>query len=235
MTAVPGVPTRRRSRWPLLLGVAAVSGVIAWLAFSGIGNALVYYQTPSELLARGEAAVGQAVRLGGLVKEDSVTGPATDLTFVLTDGSREVTVHSSVAPTSSFREGTGAVVEGELGADGVFEARLNPNADRAIDLFLALLEYLQPAVDVFVHDWRTGERWRGEGLANPDVRDAVARARQTLARWAGVDAALANGLLAVAGGILGRDLRHGPRTLEALGLASHSKDQMKQLLQQGRR
>jgi opine dehydrogenase len=57
----------------------------------------------------------------------------------------------------------------------------------------------------------------------------------SVARWAGVDAPLANGLLAVAGGILGRDLRHGPRTLEALGLASHSKDQMKQLLQQGRR
>lgn len=72
-------------------------------------------------------------------------------------------------------------------ANGVFEARLLPNADRAIDLFLALLEYLQPAVDVFVHDWRTGERWRGEGLANPDVRDAVARARQTLARWGGVE------------------------------------------------
>jgi cytochrome c-type biogenesis protein CcmE len=123
MTAAPGVPTPRRPRWPLLLGVAAVAGVIAWLGFSGIGNALVYYQTPTELLARGEAAVGQAVRLGGLVKEDSVTGPATDLTFVLTDGSNEVTVHSSVAPTSSFREGSGAVVEGELGADGVFEAR----------------------------------------------------------------------------------------------------------------
>jgi opine dehydrogenase len=57
----------------------------------------------------------------------------------------------------------------------------------------------------------------------------------SVARWAGVDAPLANGLLAVAGGILGRDLRRGPRTLEALGLAAHSKDQMKQLLQQGRR
>jgi hypothetical protein len=72
-------------------------------------------------------------------------------------------------------------------ANGVFEARLLPNADRSIDLFLALLEYLQPAVDVFVHDWRTGERWTGSGLANADVRDAVARARQTLARSAGVE------------------------------------------------
>ncbi len=40
------------------------------------------------------------------------------------------------------------------------------------------------------------------------------------ARHAGVDAPVAHGLLAVVGAFLGRDLRHGPRTLEALGLAS---------------
>jgi opine dehydrogenase len=57
----------------------------------------------------------------------------------------------------------------------------------------------------------------------------------SVARWAGADAPLANGLLAVAGAILGRDLRQGPRTLEALGLASLSTDRMKQLLQQGSR
>lgn len=114
------VPPRRR--WGLLLGVAAVVGVIAWLGFSGIGNALVYYQTPSELLARGEEAIGQQVRLGGLVKEGSVGGPATDLTFVVTDGTSEITVHSTSAPTSSFNEGVGAVVEGRLTGSGVFEA-----------------------------------------------------------------------------------------------------------------
>ena len=69
----------------------------------------------------------------------------------------------------------------------IYEARLLPNADRAIDLFLALLEYLQPAVTVYIHDWRTGERWTGADLANVDVRDAMARARQALSRAAGVE------------------------------------------------
>jgi cytochrome c-type biogenesis protein CcmE len=40
----------------------------------------------------------------------------------LTDGEHEIPVHSTVAPTRSFREGSGAVVEGALGASGVFEA-----------------------------------------------------------------------------------------------------------------
>jgi len=57
----------------------------------------------------------------------------------------------------------------------------------------------------------------------------------SVARWAGVDAPIANGLLALAGAILGRDLHQGPRTLEALGLASLSRDEMKRLLQHGSR
>ena len=117
----PILPPPRRP-WGILVLVGVVLVVVGYLAFSSIGNALVYYLTPSELLDRGEAAVGETVRLGGQVATGSVSGPATDLTFVLTDGDAEITVHSTVAPTRSFREGSGAVVEGALGADGVFEA-----------------------------------------------------------------------------------------------------------------
>ena len=56
----------------------------------------------------------------------------------------------------------------------------------------------------------------------------------SVARWTGFDAPVAKGLLALAGAILGRDLRHGPRTLEALGLASLSHAEFKRLLEQGR-
>jgi cytochrome c-type biogenesis protein CcmE len=111
-----------RRPWGVLVLVAVVLVVVAYLAFSSIGSALVYYLTPSELLERGEAGIGQTVRLGGQVAVGSVSGPATDLTFAITDGDAEITVHSTVAPTRSFREGTGAVVEGQLGTDGIFEA-----------------------------------------------------------------------------------------------------------------
>jgi cytochrome c-type biogenesis protein CcmE len=120
--AAPLPPPARRRAWGPWLAVAVIGAVLAWLLFSGLSSALVYYLTPTELAVRGEAAVGSPVRLGGLVLPGSVSGAATDLTFVLTDGETEITVHSTVAPTSSFREGAGAVVEGTLRADGVFEA-----------------------------------------------------------------------------------------------------------------
>jgi cytochrome c-type biogenesis protein CcmE len=118
--APPPVPRRRRGG--LLLGIAAIAAVFGYFAWSGIGSALVYYLTPSELAERGDAAVGQGVRLGGLVKEGSMEGPATDLRFVLTDGDHDVPVHTTVAPPAMLREGIGAVVEGTLNEQGVFEA-----------------------------------------------------------------------------------------------------------------
>jgi len=118
---MPPLPPRGR-RWGILIGMAVVVVVIAYIAFSSVGNALVYYRTPTEVLARGDAAIGETLRLGGLVKVGSIAGEAPDLTFVLTDGTSEMRVHSTSAPTRSFREGIGAVVQGSLTASGVFEA-----------------------------------------------------------------------------------------------------------------
>jgi opine dehydrogenase len=53
------------------------------------------------------------------------------------------------------------------------------------------------------------------------------------ARDAGVGAPVAHGLLAIVGGFLGRDLRHGPRTLEALGLAGLGPSELRQRLHDG--
>jgi opine dehydrogenase len=55
----------------------------------------------------------------------------------------------------------------------------------------------------------------------------------SVARWCGVDAPVAHGLLAVTGGFLGRDLRRGPRTLEALGLAGLDRGALRQRLHDG--
>lgn len=53
------------------------------------------------------------------------------------------------------------------------------------------------------------------------------------ARYAGVDAPVAHGLLALAGAILGRDLREGERSFEALGLAALSPDALRRRLVDG--
>lgn len=55
----------------------------------------------------------------------------------------------------------------------------------------------------------------------------------SVADWAGVEAPIARGLLAIASAICGRDLRQGPRTLPALELAGLDRAQMRALLHDG--
>jgi len=57
----------------------------------------------------------------------------------------------------------------------------------------------------------------------------------SVARWAGCEAPIAHGILAITGAYLGRDLRRGPRTLESLGLDGLSREAMTALLRDGER
>ncbi len=105
-------------------GVAVIVAVFAWLLFGGLEKNVVFFLTPRELLAKGNEGVGVPVRLGGQVKPGSVKWDAQtlDLRFTVTDGAREMQVHSTGAPPQMFRDGMGVVVEGRVGAGGVFNA-----------------------------------------------------------------------------------------------------------------
>src|SRR5919205_1216974 len=81
-------------------GLAAVIGAFAYLLYGGIGQNLVYFWSPRELLAKGDTAYDKPVRLGGLVVPGSVrwNPESLDLRFVVTDGAHQVRVRSKGAP-----------------------------------------------------------------------------------------------------------------------------------------
>ena len=112
-----------KRKW-ILGGVAVIVAVFAWLLFGGLRENVVFFLTPQELLAKGAEGVDVPVRLGGQVKPGSVKWDAQtlDLRFAVTDGAREVQVHSTGAPPQMFRDGMGVIVEGRYARSGVFEA-----------------------------------------------------------------------------------------------------------------
>lgn len=78
----------------------------------------------------------------------------------------------------------------EARPDGIFEAHVAANAERAVDLFYTLSEQFPPAVDLELADRRVGRAWLGTGVALPDARDAIARLKIPLATYGGVDASV---------------------------------------------
>jgi cytochrome c-type biogenesis protein CcmE len=108
----------------LLTGAAVIVAAFGYLVYGGLGENLVYFVTPTELLARGPSAYDTPMRLGGEVKPGSIDWDADRLAlrFALTDGEGEVMVNSRGAPPQMFRDGMGVVVEGRFGESGVFES-----------------------------------------------------------------------------------------------------------------
>ena len=87
-----------------------------------------------------------------------------------------------------FRSGTDGftfVKNGEI-----YEAYIAANAERVVDLFYTLSEQLAPAIDLVIEDLRSEATWRGESVALPDVRDAIARLKVPLATYGGVEISL---------------------------------------------
>lgn len=119
---------KRTKTLGLIAGMVVVLGGFGYLLYGNIGENIVYFLTPAELLAKGEEAYGPPVRLGGVVKAGSVqwNAEALDLRFVMREEGGEVAVHSQGAPPQMFQSDMGVIVEGRLtrGANGqpLFEA-----------------------------------------------------------------------------------------------------------------
>src|SRR5689334_19544849 len=104
----------RRPARSLALGGAVILAALGFLIYQGISSNLVYYITPSELLAKGAESNGQSFRVGGQVRPHSVHwNPYTQVVrFVLQDPKGSVHVVSHGQPPELFRQGIGCVVEG---------------------------------------------------------------------------------------------------------------------------
>jgi cytochrome c-type biogenesis protein CcmE len=109
----------------LALVVIAVVAVIAavLLAMWGLKDRAAYFYTPAEVAA-GKAAVGQPIRLGGMVEKGSIQKMSDGVTirFKVSDGVADVPVVFRGIVPDLFREGSGAVAEGRLSSDGTFVA-----------------------------------------------------------------------------------------------------------------
>lgn len=107
----------------LAIAVTVIAAALGFLVYQGISNNLVYYVTPSELMAKGVQADGESLRLGGQVRPGSRhwDAPTQTLRFVLQDPRAFVPVVSHGLPPQMFREGIGVVVEGTY-MRGLFRA-----------------------------------------------------------------------------------------------------------------
>lgn len=115
-------PVRKQRLVIVLMIVIGASLAVALTAYALRQNINAFY-TPTQIQS-GEAAVGQRLRVGGLVVEGSVerAGEGLMVSFELSDNLSTVSVDYEGILPDLFREGQGILANGELVAPGRVKA-----------------------------------------------------------------------------------------------------------------
>ena len=84
-----------------------------FLILQSLKENVVYFQSPSEIKSIVELDKNK-IRVGGMVKMQSVSVNSKEINFIITDFKNEINVRYSGAVPNLFEEGKGVVAEGFL-------------------------------------------------------------------------------------------------------------------------
>jgi len=100
-------------RFLFLILILASIALSVFLILQSLRENVVYFQSPSEIKNLIETNK-KKIRIGGMVKNQSININAKEVNFVITDFKNEIRVSYSGAIPNLFAEGKGVVAEGFL-------------------------------------------------------------------------------------------------------------------------
>ena len=95
--------------------------LITFLTLKSLEENVVYFQSPTEIKSLTKLEKSK-IRVGGMVKKNSVSINSNELNFIITDTKNEINVAYSGAVPNLFAEGKGVVAEGFLRDRNFFSA-----------------------------------------------------------------------------------------------------------------
>ena len=108
-------------RFVFLVLILASVILTVFLVLQSLKENVVYFQSPSEIKSLIELDK-KKIRVGGMVKEQSVFINSDEVNFIITDFKNEINVVYSGAVPNLFAEGKGVVAEGFLKDKNYFTA-----------------------------------------------------------------------------------------------------------------
>ena len=92
-----------------------------FLVLKSLEENVVYFQSPSEIHLSAELDK-KKIRIGGMVKKNSISVSANEINFIITDFKNEINVSYTGAIPNLFEEEKGVVAEGFLKDRNFFSA-----------------------------------------------------------------------------------------------------------------
>ena len=103
-----------KSRIFFLLLLSILTAVIIFFVIKSLEENVVYFFSPTEIYDRPNISFNTKIRIGGLVKQDSLSINKTFTKFIITDLKNEIVVTYIGSVPNLFSEGKGVIAEGQL-------------------------------------------------------------------------------------------------------------------------
>ena len=104
--------TKNRSKIFLLFSIALVLGI--FVSIKVLEDNVLYFLSPTEINEKQNLNLNDKIRIGGMVKKDSIIVNKNEIKFTVTDFQNEIIVSYKGTVPNLFAEGKGVVAEGFL-------------------------------------------------------------------------------------------------------------------------
>ena len=109
-------------RFFFILLIFVTLSLSIFLILKSLEENVIFFQSPSEIKGLPELKKNK-IRVGGMVKNNSISVETEELNFIITDFKNEIIVTYSGVVPNLFAEGKGVVAEGKLKDKNFFLAK----------------------------------------------------------------------------------------------------------------
>jgi cytochrome c-type biogenesis protein CcmE len=103
-----------KSRIFFLSVLVILAALVIFVILRSLEENVVYFFSPTEIYNKANISVDKQIRIGGLVKKNSVSKNDISINFIITDLKKEIVVSYNGIVPNLFSEGKGVVAEGKL-------------------------------------------------------------------------------------------------------------------------
>ena len=103
-----------KSRIFFLLLSLISAAIVIFMVLRSLEENVVYFFSPTEIYNKTNISFNKKIRVGGLVKMNSISKNGTSINFIITDLKKEIVVSYNGLVPNLFSEGKGVVAEGKL-------------------------------------------------------------------------------------------------------------------------
>tara|TARA_A100001037_G_scaffold220619_1_gene198423 strand:+ start:75 stop:503 length:429 start_codon:yes stop_codon:yes gene_type:complete len=108
------LPRKVKKRASLLAVFLSISVIGVILILSALNKNLLYFNSPTDIKIKQDIDFNKKIRVGGMVKKNTLKIKDQEIRFIITDFKNEIKVSFKGTIPNLFAEGKGVVAEGKL-------------------------------------------------------------------------------------------------------------------------